>query len=138
MADNLPEDEFGISEDKLREYLKSSPKDPDYDALREKNKRFSSSPTRDELIEMIEKVHQSVSKLDEGIDSRTERCISLLERLSDACVAQTSVLAEHERSIEQLQRLIKKNKNTIFSLTCLTLLSMSFSLVIVLFMATRP
>jgi GTP cyclohydrolase I len=130
MEDNSPQDEFKISEDKLREYLQSSQKDPDYEASSEKNRRFSSSPTRDELIEMIEKVHQAVSKLDEGTESRTEKCIDLLERLSDACVRQTSVLAEHEQEIEQLQRIVKSNNKTIVILTGLTLLSMCLSLTI--------
>jgi uncharacterized membrane protein YccC len=130
MEDNSPQDEFKISTDKLKEYLQSSQKDPDYEVSSEKNRRFSSHPIRDELIEMIEKVHQAVSKLDEGTESRTERCIDLLEKLSDACVAQTSVLAEHEQAIEQLQGIVKSNKKTIVILTVLTLLSMCCSLTI--------
>jgi DNA anti-recombination protein RmuC len=137
MEDNSPKDEFKISEDKLREYLQSSQKDPDYEVSSEKNRRFSSSPTRDELIEMISSVHQAISKLDEGTQSRTEKCIDLLERLSDACVRQTSVLAEHEQEIEQLQRIVKSNNKTIGILTGLTLLSMCLSLTILaaIFMA---
>ncbi|WP_295617544.1 hypothetical protein [Chamaesiphon sp. GL140_3_metabinner_50] len=128
MEDNLPEDEFKISEDELREYLQSSQKDPDYEVLSEKNRRFSSSSMRDELMEMIEKVHQAISKLDKSTESQTERCIDLLEKLSGACVAQTNVLAEHEQAIEQLQRIVKSDRKTIAILTGLTLLSMSLSL----------
>ncbi|PSB58828.1 hypothetical protein [Chamaesiphon polymorphus] len=128
MEDNSPQDEFKISADKLREYLQSSQKDPDYEVSSEKNRRSSSNPMRDELMEMISIVHQAVSKLDEGIESRTERCIDLLEKLSDACVRQTNVLAEHEQAIEQLQRIVKSNKKTIVILTGLTLLSMCCSL----------
>ena len=128
MEDNSPQDEFKISEDKLREYLESSQKDPDYEGSSEKNRRFGYSPTRDELIEMISMVHQAVSKLGEGTESRTEKCIDLLERLSDACVKQTNVLAEHEQAIEQLQRIVKSNHKTIVILTGLTLLSMCWSL----------
>jgi hypothetical protein len=131
MEDNSPKDEFKISEDKLREYLESSQKDIDYEESSEKNQRFSANPTRDELIEMIQKVHQAVANLDEGTESQTERCIDLLERLSGACVAQTNVLAEHERAIEQLQKIVKSNKRTIIVLTGLTLLSMSWSLIII-------
>ena len=131
MEDNSPKDEFKISEDKLREYLQSSQKDPDYEASSEKNRRFSSNPIKDELIEMIDKVHQAVSKLDEGTESRTEKCINLLERLSDACVKQTNVLAEHEQAIGQLQMVVKRNNKTIVILTGLTLLSMCWSLTIV-------
>jgi hypothetical protein len=130
MEDNLPQDEFKISEDKLREYLQSSQKDPDYEVLSEKNRRFSSSPIRDELIEMIEKVHQAISKLDESTESQTERCIDLLEKLADACATQTNVLAEHERAIERLQRIVKSDRKTIIILTGLTLLSMSWPLTI--------
>ena len=86
---------------------------------------------KDELMEMIDKVHQAVSKLDEGTESRTEKCINLLERLSDACVKQTNVLAEHEQAIGQLQRVVKRNNKTIVILTGLTLLSMCLSLTIV-------
>ena len=83
-------------------------------------------------------VHQAVSKLDEDTESRTEKCINLLERLSDACVKQTNVLAEHEQAIlhgrgsanEQLQRIVKSNNKTIVILTGLTLLSMCWSLTI--------
>jgi hypothetical protein len=137
MEDNSPQDEFKISADKLREYLQSSQKDPDYEVSSEKNRRFNSNPTRDELIEMISLVHQAVSKLDEGTESRTEKCIDLLERLSDACVKQTNVLAEHERAIEQLQRSVKSNHKTIVVLMGLTLLSMSWSMTILaaIFMA---
>ncbi|WP_373546633.1 hypothetical protein [Chamaesiphon sp.] len=138
MEDNSPQDEFKISEDKLREYLQSSQKDPDYEVSSETNRRFGYSPIRDELIEMIEKVHQAVSKLDEGTESRTEKCINLLERLSDACVKQTNHLAEHEQAIEQLQRIVKKNNKTIFILTGLTLLSMSCSLTILLAIFMAP
>jgi regulator of replication initiation timing len=130
MEDNSPKDEFKISEDKLREYLQSSQKDPDYEVSSDKNQRFSSNPTRDELIEMIQKVYQAVSKLDGSKESQTERCIDLLERLSGACVAQTNVLAEHERAIEQLHTIVKSNNKTIVVLTSLTLLSMSWSLTI--------
>jgi hypothetical protein len=130
MEDNLPKDEFKISEDKLREYLQSSQKDPDYEVLSEKNRRFSSSPIGDELIEMIEKVHQAISKLDESTESQTERCIDLLEKLSGACATQTNVLAEHEQAIERLQRIVKSDRKTIVILTGLTLLSMSLSLTI--------
>jgi hypothetical protein len=130
MEDNSPADEFKISADKLREYLQSSQKDPDYEVSNEKNRRFNSNPIKDELIEMIEKVHQSVSKLDESTGSQTERCIDLLEKLSDACVSHTNLLAEHERSIEQLQRIVKSNRKTIVILTGLILLSMSWSLTI--------
>jgi hypothetical protein len=130
MEDNSPQDEFKISEDKLREYLQSSQKDPDYEVLSEKNRRFSSSPIGDELIEMIEKVHQAISKLDESTGSQTERCIDLLEKLSGACVAQTNVLAEHERAIERLQKVVKSDRKTMVMLTGLTLLSMSLSLTI--------
>ena len=137
MEDNSPQDEFKISEDKLREYLESSPKDPDYEASIEKNRKSSSNPIKDELIEMISIVHQAVSKLDEGTESRTEKCISLLERLSDACVQQTNVLAEHEQAIAQLQRIVKRNNKTIVILTGLTVLSMCWSLIILtaIFMA---
>ena len=130
MEDNSPKDEFKISSDKLREYLQSSQKDPDYEVSSEKNRRFSSSPTRDELIEMIKGVHQAVSKLDEGTESRTNKCIDLLEQLSDACVKQTNVLAEHEQAIEQLQSIVKSNHKTIVILMGLTLLSMCGSLTI--------
>ena len=130
MEDNLPKDEFKISEDKLREYLQSSQKDPDYEVLSEKNRRFSSSSIRDELMEMIEKVHQAISKLDESTGSQTERCIDLLEKLSGACAAQTNILAEHERAIDRLQKIVKSDRKTIAMLTGLTLLSMSLSLVI--------
>jgi hypothetical protein len=130
MEDNSPADEFKISDDKLREYLRSSQKDPDYEVLSEKNPRFSSNPIHDELIEMIEKVHRSVSKLDESTGSQTERCIDLLEKLSEVCVSQTNILAEHERAIEQLQRIVKSNRKTIMILTGLVLLSMSWSLTI--------
>jgi hypothetical protein len=130
MEDNSPADEFKISADKLRKYLQSSQKDPDYEVSNEKNRKFSSNPLKDELIEMIEKVHQSVSKLDESTGSQTERCIDLLEKLSDACVSQTNLLAEHERAIEQLQRIVKSNRKTIVILTGLILLSMSWSLTI--------
>jgi hypothetical protein len=130
MEDNSPKDEFKISEDKLREYLESSQKDPDYEVSSEKNRRFSSNPTRDELMEMISIVHQAVSKLDGSKESQTERCIDLLERLSGACVAQTNVLAEHEQAIEQLHTIVKSNNKTIVILTGLTLLSMSWSLTI--------
>ncbi len=130
MEDNSPQDEFKISEDKLREYLQSSQKDPDYEASNEKNRRFGHSPIRDELMEMISIIHQAISKLDEGTQSRTEKCINLLERLSDACVKQTNVLAEHEQAIDRLQRIIKSNNRTIIILTGLTLLSMSLSLTI--------
>ncbi|AFY91721.1 hypothetical protein [Chamaesiphon minutus] len=130
MEDNSPEDEFKISAEKLREYLQSSQKDPDYEISSEKNRRFSSNPIRDELIEMISLVHQAVSKLDEGTESRTERCIDLLEKLSDACRRQTNVLAEHDRAIEQLQKVLKSNKKTIAILTGLTFLSMCFSVTI--------
>jgi hypothetical protein len=129
MEDNLPKDEFKISEDKLREYLQSSQKDPDYEVLSEKNRSRSGS-MRDELLEMIEKVHQAISKLDKSTESQTERCIDLLEKLSGACAAQTNILAEHERSIEQLQKIVKSDRNTIAILTGLTLLSMSWSLII--------
>ncbi len=129
MDDNSPEDEFKISAEKLREYLRSSQKDPDYEGSSERNKRFSSSPTRDELMKMIERVHQAVSKLDEGTESRTEKCIDLLEKLSNACVTQTNVLAEHERAIERLQRIVNSNRKTIGILMGLTLLSMSLSLI---------
>jgi hypothetical protein len=128
MEDNSPQDEFKISADKLREYLQSSQKDPDYEVSNEKNRRSSSNPMRDELMEMISIVHQAVSKLDEGIESRTERCIDLLEKLSDACMRQTKVLAEHEQAIDRLQRIVKSNKKTIVILTGLTLLSMCCSL----------
>ncbi len=138
MEDNSPQDEFKISAEKLREYLQSSPKDPDYEVSSEKNRRFSSNPTRDELIEMIERVHQAVSKLDEGTESRTERCINLLEKLSDACVRQSNVLAAHEQAIEQLQRIVNSNKKTIFILTGLTLLSMCCSLTILAAMLMTP
>jgi tRNA(Ile)-lysidine synthase TilS/MesJ len=138
MEDNSPQDEFKISADKLKEYLQSSQKDPDYEVSSEKNRRFSSNSIRDELIEMIEKVHQAVSKLDEGTESRTERCIDLLEKLSDACVRQTSVLAEHEQAIEQLQKVVKSNKKTIAILTGLTLLSMCFSLTILTVISIAP
>jgi hypothetical protein len=131
MEDNSPKDEFKISEDKLREYLESSQKDPDYEVSSEKNRRFSSNPTRDELIEMISIVHRAVSNLDESNGSQTERCIDLLERLSGACVAQTNVLAEHEQAIEQLHTIVKSNKRTIIVLTGLTLLLMSWSLIII-------
>ena len=130
MEDNSPQDEFKISADKLKEYLQSSQKDPDYEVSSEKNQRFSSNPTRDELIEMISIVHQAVSNLDESKESQTERCIDLLERLSGACVAQTNVLAEHEQAIEQLHTIVKSNNKTIVVLTGLTLLSMSWSLTI--------
>ena len=130
MEDNSPKDEFKISEDKLREYLESSQKDPDYEVSSEKNCKFSSSPTRDELIEMISIVHRAVSNLDKGAESQTERCIDLLERLSGACVAQTNVLAEHERSIDRLETVVKSNNKTIVVLRGLTLLSMSWSLTI--------
>jgi hypothetical protein len=130
MEDNLPKDELKISEDKLREYLQSSQKDPDYEALSEKNRRFSYSPIRDELIEMIEKVHQAISKLDESTESQTERCIDLLEKLSSACATQTKVLAEHDRAIARLQIIVKSDRKTIIILTGLTLLSMSLSLTI--------
>lgn len=130
MEDNSPQDEFKISADKLKEYLQSSQKDPDYEVSIEKNRRFSSNPIGDELIEMISIVHQAVLKLDEGTESRTERCIDLLEKLSDACVRQTNVLAEHEQAIEQLQRIVKSNKKTIVILTGLTLLSMCCSLTV--------
>jgi hypothetical protein len=130
MEDNSPADEFKISEDRLREYLQSSQKDPDYEVLSEKNRRFSSNPIKDELIEMIEKVHQSLSKLDESTGSQTERCIDLLEKLSDACVSQTNLLAEHDRAIERLQKIVKSNRKTIVILTGLTLLSMSVSVTI--------
>ena len=130
MEDNSPADEFKISEDKLREYLELSQKDPDYEVSSEKNRRFSLNPTRDELIEMISIVHRAVSNLDESKESQTERCIDLLERLSGACVAQTNVLAEHERSIERLQKAVKSNNKTIVVLTGLTLLSMCWSLTI--------
>jgi hypothetical protein len=130
MADNLPEDEFKISADKLREYLQSSQKDPDYEVLSEKNRRFSSSSMRDELMEMIEKVHRAISKLDESTESQTERCIDLLEKLSGACATQTNVLAEHERAIARLQIIVKNDRKTIMILTGLTLLSMSLSLTI--------
>ncbi|WP_310485051.1 hypothetical protein [Chamaesiphon sp. VAR_48_metabat_403] len=129
MEDNLPKDEFKISEDKLKEYLQSSQKDPDYEVLSEKNRSRSGS-MRDELLEMIEKVHQSLSKLDKSTESQTERCIDLLEKLSGACAAQTKVLAEHERSIEQLQKIVKSDRKTIAILTGLTLLSMSWSLIV--------
>jgi hypothetical protein len=138
MEDNSPQDEFKISADKLREYLQSSQKDPDYEVPSEKNRRSSSNPMRDELMEMIEKVHQAVSKLDEGTESRTERCIDLLEKLSDACVRQTSVLAEHEQAIAQLQTIVNSNKKTIFILTGLTLLSMCFSLTIIVTILMTP
>ena len=138
MEDNSPQDEFKISEDKLREYLESSQKDPDYQVSSEKNRRFGHSPTRDELTKMISMVHQAGSKLDEDTESRTQKCINLLERLSDACVKQTNVLAEHEQAIlhgrgsanEQLQRIVKSNNKTIVILTGLTLLSMCWSLTI--------
>jgi hypothetical protein len=128
MEDNSPKDEFKISEEKLREYLESSRKDPEYEVLSEKN-RSGSSPTRDELIDMISMVHQAVSKLDKGQESQIEKCINLLERLSDACVKQTNVLAEHEQAIERLQRIVKSNHKTIVILTGLTLLSMCWSLI---------
>lgn len=127
MEDNSPKEDFKISEAKLREYLQSSQKDPDYEVSSEKNRRSSYSPTRDELIEIISIVHQAVSKLDEGIESRTEKCIDLLEKLSDACVSQANVLAEHTQAIEQLQRSVKSNNKTIVILTGLTLLSMCWS-----------
>jgi hypothetical protein len=130
MEDNSPKDEFKISEDKLREYLQSSQKDPDYEVSSDKNRRFSLNPTRDELIEMISIVHRAVSNLDESKGSQTERCIDLLERLSGACVAQTNVLAEHEQAIARLQKIVKSNNRTIVILTGLTLLSMSWSLII--------
>ncbi len=129
MEDNSPKDEFKISEDKLREYLESSQKDPDYEVLSDKS-RSGHSPIRDELIEMIDKVHQAVSKLDEGKESQIEKCVNLLERLSDACVKQTNVLAEHEQAIDRLQRVVKSNNKTIVILTGLTLLSMCWSLTI--------
>lgn len=138
MEDNSPQDEFKISADKLREYLQSSQKDPDYEVSNEKNRRFSSNPIRDEIIETISILHEAVSKLDESIESRTERCIDLLEKLSDACVRQTNVLAEHEQAIEQLQGIVKSNKKTIAILTWLTLLSMCFSLTILAAIVMTP
>ena len=68
--------------------------------------------------------------LDEGTESRTDKCIDLLEQLSDACVKQTNVLAEHEQAIEQLQSIVKSNHKTIVILMGLTLLSMCGSLTI--------
>jgi hypothetical protein len=133
MGNNSPEDEFKISQDKLREYLASSQPDPDYEILSTKSKKSNFRPTDDEFARIIEQVHgiaQSIEKIGESTVSQTERLIDLIHKMSDVLNTQTETLVDHQQTIRELQRKAKNSSTSIHVLMWLTGFSLTSLLAI--------
>jgi hypothetical protein len=103
MENNLPEDELKISEDKLREFLDSSQRDPDYEATIDKN--MSSHLTDKDLANLIEAIHKvtQLLKLGNSAESQTERLIDILEKTVDKLAFCADAIGADRKVIKDLQ-----------------------------------
>jgi hypothetical protein len=103
MENNLPEDELKISEDKLREFLDSSQRDPDYEATIDKN--ISSNLTDKDLANLIEAIHKvtQLLKLGNSAESQTERLIDILEKTVDKLAFCADAISADRKVIKDLQ-----------------------------------
>jgi hypothetical protein len=116
MENNLPEDEFKISEDKLREFLDSSQRDPDYEAL--SNKNIGSNLTDKELAELIKRIQIVIQslKLDASVESQTERIIEILEKTVDKLTFCSDAIAVNIKAISDLQSNANRTNTIIYVL----------------------
>lgn len=119
MENNLPEDEFKISEDKLREFLDSSQRDPDYQAM--SNKNPNSSLTDKDLIEFIKRVHSVMQSLKLGAspESQTERLIEILEKTVDKLTFFADAISVNKKAIIELQNNVNRTNIIIYILISL-------------------
>jgi hypothetical protein len=119
MENNLPEDDFKISEDKLREFLDSSQRDPDYQAM--SNKNPNSSLTDKDIIELIKRVHSVMQslKLGASAESQTERLIEILEKTVDKLTFFADAICVNKKAIAELQNNANRTNAIVYILIAL-------------------
>ncbi len=98
MTNNLPEndlpnDDFKISEDKLREFLESSQKDFDYDNPAN-NKVFGADVKDQEIIDFIERINRIKTSIDAKNDTNTPDFDVLVDKIESLNVASREDVAD--------------------------------------------
>jgi predicted phage tail protein len=93
LPDDLPNDDFKISEDKLREFLESSQKDFDYDNPN-KNKVFGSEVKDQEIIDFIERINRIRASIDDKNDASTPNFDVLVDKIESLNVASREDVAD--------------------------------------------
>lgn len=93
MANNLPNDDFKISEDKLREFLESSQKDFDYDNPAN-NKVFGANVRDREIIDFIERINRIKTSIDAKNDTNTPDFDVLVDKIESLNVASREDVAD--------------------------------------------
>jgi hypothetical protein len=91
--DDLPNDDFKISEDKLREFLESSQKDFDYDNPAN-NKVFGADVKDQEIIDFIERINRIKTSIDAKNDTNTPDFDVLVDKIESLNVASREDVAD--------------------------------------------
>jgi hypothetical protein len=102
LPDDLPNDDFKISEDKLREFLESSQQDIDYEKLN--NSAWGANVKDREIIDFIERVNKIRQSMEEksGDSNRAEMAelIDVIRSTTDELKSRTLDPALIERLVD--------------------------------------
>jgi Asp-tRNA(Asn)/Glu-tRNA(Gln) amidotransferase C subunit len=90
---DLPDDDFKISEDKLREFLESSQKDFDYDNP-VNNKVFGSDVRDQEIIDFIERINRIKTSVEAKNPTNTPDFDKLIDKVENLNAASREDVAE--------------------------------------------
>lgn len=93
LPDDLPNDDFKISEDKLREFLESSQKDFDYDNPAN-NKIFGANVRNRGIIDFIERVNRIRASMEAENDTNTPDFDVLVDKIESLNVASREDVAD--------------------------------------------
>ena len=91
--DDLPNDDFKISEDKLREFLESSQKDFDYDNPAN-NKIFGADVKDREIIDFIERINRIRTSIEAKNPTNTPDFDQLVDKIENLNAASREEVAE--------------------------------------------
>lgn len=93
LPDDLPNDDFKISKDKLREFLESSQKDFDYDNT-SNNNVFGADVKDQEIIDFIERINRIKTSIDAKNDTNTPDFDVLVDKIESLNVASREDVAD--------------------------------------------
>ncbi len=127
-SDDLPNDDFKISEDRLREFLESSQQDIDYEKLN--NSAWGANVKDREIIDFIERVNKIRQSMEERSDdsNRTEMAelIDVVRSTTDELKSRTldpvlierlaDVVSYHSDAIISILKQLSRLRLTVFTL----------------------
>ena len=128
LPDDLPNDDFKISEDKLREFLESSPQDIDYQKLN--SSAWGANIKDQEIVDFIERVDKIRRSLEEksGDGTRAEiaELINVVRSTTDELKSRTldpalierlvGVVSYHSDTITLILKRLSRLKLIVFTL----------------------